>query len=237
MEAGGAYALFDGAESPVTQTFGLGVFEPATESQLDELETFFFERGSPVNHEVSPLAGVECVRLLADRGYHPIELTSILYRPIDTPLESDTRIHVRIADRSEYQTWARVTAEGWAHEVPALLDFLSELGLVTAHKQDSPAWLAYLDGQPIAAAAQTLHEGISHMAGAATIPAARGRGAQLALLSARLRYARDQGCDLALMGATPGSASQRNAERQGFRIAYTRQKWQLPFPPQDRGAT
>ena len=28
-------------------------------------------------------------------------------------------------------------------------------------------------------------------------------------------------------GAEPGSASQRNAERQGFRIAYTRVKWQL----------
>jgi len=29
------------------------------------------------------------------------------------------------------------------------------------------------------------------------------------------------------MGALPGSASQRNAERNGFRIAYTRIKWRL----------
>jgi hypothetical protein len=29
------------------------------------------------------------------------------------------------------------------------------------------------------------------------------------------------------MVAQPGSASQRNAERHGFRIAYTRTKWQL----------
>jgi hypothetical protein len=28
------------------------------------------------------------------------------------------------------------------------------------------------------------------------------------------------------MVATPGSASQRNAERNGFRVAYTRIKWQ-----------
>jgi len=39
--------------------------------------------------------------------------------------------------------------------------------------------------------------------------------------------AESQGCDLAMMCAQPGSASQRNAERQGFRIAYTRIKWQL----------
>ena len=36
--------------------------------------------------------------------------------------------------------------------------------------------------------------------------------------------------DLAMMGAAPGSASQRNAERHGFRIAYTRIKWRLPQP-------
>jgi hypothetical protein len=30
-----------------------------------------------------------------------------------------------------------------------------------------------------------------------------------------------------MMCAEPGSSSQRNAERQGFRIAYTRMKWQL----------
>jgi len=30
-----------------------------------------------------------------------------------------------------------------------------------------------------------------------------------------------------MMVAAPGSASQRNAERNGFRVAYTRTKWQL----------
>jgi hypothetical protein len=30
------------------------------------------------------------------------------------------------------------------------------------------------------------------------------------------------------MCCAPGSASQRNAERHGFRIAYTRTKWQKP---------
>jgi hypothetical protein len=29
-----------------------------------------------------------------------------------------------------------------------------------------------------------------------------------------------------MMGALPGSNSQRNAERNGFQIAYTRTKWQ-----------
>ena len=61
--------------------------------------------------------------------------------------------------------------------------------------------------------------------GSATIPELRRRGLQSALLKERMRYAFEHGCDLAMMVALAGSDSQRNAERQGFRIAYTRIKW------------
>ena len=60
----------------------------------------------------------------------------------------------------------------------------------------------------------------------AEVPRCR-HGLQAALLQERMRYAFDSGCDLAMMVAMPGSDSQRNAERSGFRIAYTRTKWQL----------
>jgi len=58
-----------------------------------------------------------------------------------------------------------------------------------------------------------LNDGVALLVGASTVPAARRRGAQNALLSARLAFAHARGCDLAVMGALPGSASQRNAER------------------------
>ena len=72
-----------------------------------------------------------------------------------------------------------------------------------------------------------IHEGVALFSGAATVPELRRRGLQAALLEARLHYAFEHGCDLAMMVAEPGSDSQRNAERKGFRIAYTRTKWQL----------
>jgi predicted acetyltransferase len=72
-----------------------------------------------------------------------------------------------------------------------------------------------------------VHEDVAVLAGASTIPEARNRGAQNALLSARLRFASENGCKLAMMGASPGSQSQKNAQKNGFNIAYTRIKWQL----------
>src|SRR4030095_16133931 len=54
----GAFAVFDGVDSPITQTFGLGVFEALSASSLNKIEEFFRDRGAPVFHEVSPHAGV-----------------------------------------------------------------------------------------------------------------------------------------------------------------------------------
>jgi len=80
---------------------------------------------------------------------------------------------------------------------------------------------------PGAAGALIIHEGVALFGGAATVPELRRCGLQSALLYERMRYAAEQKCDLAMMVAEAGSNSQRNAERKGFRVAYTRSKWQL----------
>ena len=229
MEAAGALAMFDRPSSPVTQTFGLGMWQPVTAAVLDELEAFFFSRGAAVHHEVSPLAGVEVHALLAERGYKPIELTSVLYRPAGEPLGGavNPRIAVRRIAPDESKLWSEISARGWATEHPELMDFLRDFAGVIGAKADSISFLASIDGSPIAAGSMNVGDGAVLLAGASTVPEGRRQGAQFALLDARLRYAGAHGCDLAMMGATPGSSSQRNAERHGFRIAYTRVKWSL----------
>src|SRR5262249_8522456 len=87
IEVAGAYAMFDTVSSPITQTFGLGVFEKVTADHLKVIEDFFRERGAPVHHEISPLADMALVTLLNERGYEPFEFTSILFRPIPRDIE------------------------------------------------------------------------------------------------------------------------------------------------------
>lgn len=229
IECGGAYAMFDGAESPLTQTFGLGLFEEATDHTLETFETFFKVRGAPVFHETSPLAGSALIELLNKRGYQPIEYTSVLYREIgESFAPPPDNLHVRIVDpNTEGQLWADTAARGWAPEQPDLMDFIRELGTVNAARENPLCFLAEIDGAPGAAGGMTIHDGVALFAGASTVPEMRRRGLQYALLAARMRHALAAGCDLAMMGAAPGSASQRNAERHGFRIAYTRVKWRL----------
>ena len=153
MECGGAYALYDGPQSPVTQTFGLGLFEAASEEILDKLESFFRERASSVWHEVSPLAGTATAELLHARGYKPMEFTSVLYRPLDAtelPCAGDT-INVRTVKGKDADVWAEVNAQGWAPEQPELFDFLRNFGAVNAGRDDFICFLAEHEGTPAAA--------------------------------------------------------------------------------------
>jgi len=42
------------------------------------------------------------------------------------------------------------------------------------------------------------------------------------LIACRLREATRAGCEYAVVSTHPGSGSQRNMERRGFRVAYTK---------------
>jgi GNAT superfamily N-acetyltransferase len=232
IEVAGAYALFNGPESPVTQTFGPGLFAEPTIDDLDHIETFFQKRGAPVNHEVSPLAGVALADVLARRGYRPLELTSVMYKPLTPssgPPASQSQITTRLLAEGEEALWSETSARGW-NANPGLAEFLLALGRVTASCEGAINFFGCLNEKPVATAVVRCDGGVALLAGASTVPEARRQGAQRALLEARLNLAAGRGCDIAMMCAEPGSASKRNAELQGFRIAYTRTKWQLPAP-------
>lgn len=230
IEVAGAYAMYDGVDSPLSQTFGLGVFEPVNAAQLDEVEQFFDTRGAEVFHEVCPLADQSAFALFTERGYQPIEFSNVLYQPIAVDLRlqahRNREISIRLVPKDQVDLWAQTASAGWS-EFAEVAEFMGELNQVVGHS-NSLLFLAELDEEPIAAGAMNIAGDVALLAGASTIPSARRQGAQLALLEERLRYAARQGCTVAMMATLPGSGSQRNAERNGFRIAYTRTKWRKP---------
>lgn len=227
IDVAGVYAMFDGRDSPITQTFGLGIFDEIAEPELQRIESFFEERGAPVFHEVCPLIPSRVLALLTSRNYQPVELSSVLVCPTAARRgHAPDAIAVRRIDQSEIDLWSDVAARGWSSESAELSEIVRDFGRVIGSAAGSHCFLAYRGDQPIAAAALILNGDVGLLAGASTIPEGRKQGAQLALLEARLRFASDSGVPLAMMVAQPGSGSQRNAERQGFRIVYTRTKWQ-----------
>ncbi len=231
IEVAGVYAMFDGIESPLTQTFGLGVFDEITAKELDEIEAFFKKHNAPVFHEVSPMADPSLLGLLDERGYRPFELTSLMFRPLvlddEVTLPKNPNIETRIIGADEIEVFAKTSVSGWSAEMPERESFGLEFCKVSVNSKGASAFIAEIEGKPIATGTLFVCGDVGELGGASTIPEARRQGAQNALLAARLNYAREMGCKIAMMGASPGSQSQRNAEKNGFCIAYTRIKWHL----------
>lgn len=228
---GGVLATFDGIESPLTQTFGLGVFDEITAEKLDEIEAFFKTRNAPVLHEVSPMADASLLNLLNERGYQPVEHSSVLYRRLNTEnqpdLKTNPQIKTRLIEKGEEEIWARTSAKSWATVSPEFAALILEIGLINAHSRNAFPFVGELAGEIISTGMLYIHEAAALLSGAGTIPERRNQGGQTAMLAARLNFAAAQGCKIAAMGALPGSISQRNAEKNGFLTAYTRTKWQL----------
>lgn len=225
-EIAGAYAMFDGVASPITQSFGLGLFEPFRDSQFEQIEQFFTSRGARTAHEICSFAAPSTLSLLSARGYSPIESSVVLVRPTMLRSTADsTRVVVRSVREGEESLYSRIAVQGWTNEAPELAPFIEEFGALATRAKGSHCFVAELDERPIAVGALGMHNGIALFAGACTIPEARRQGAQLALLKARLTFATTLGAQLAMVVTAPGSASHRNAERQGFRPVYTRAKW------------
>jgi hypothetical protein len=231
IEVAGVYAMFDGIKSPSTQTFGLGIFDEITETEMQMLESFFQKHNAPVFHEVSPMVNDSIITLLNERSYQPIELTNVMYRTLDSAnffnLQKNVHISTRIINKDEIDVFAETSVAGWSAEMPEFADFGIELCRVGANSKSILPFIAELGGKPIATGSMSIYDDVAMLCGASTIPESRNQGAQNALLAARLAHAYENGCKIAAMGARPGSQSQRNAEKNDFRVAYTRIKWQL----------
>ncbi|HUQ01937.1 MAG TPA: GNAT family N-acetyltransferase [Kofleriaceae bacterium] len=236
----GTMAVFDGAESPLTQTFGLGMQRPVDDALLAGIEAFFAERGAPTHHEVSPFAGVETFARLVARGYSPIELSTVTVQELaNVPAPPTSALSVRVIDPvADGAAWIETCVAGWATDEAAAA-FMLTIARVNIANRSMTHYIVEDGGTPVGTGSMGVVDGVALLAGASTIPAARGRGAQALLLATRLHDARARGCDVAMMVASVGSQSQRNAERNGFRVAYTRTKWQLPAstPPTGAGGT
>lgn len=228
-EVAGALAMFDTPTSPLTQTFGLGVFENPSEQDFERLEAFFESRGAAVFHEISPLADPAILATLHARGYFPMEVTSLLACPIADVgaaqlQNANPRLSVREVRSNEHDAYTKLAADAWGLP-PEYAAFFETMAEVNRHNEHVVSFIAELDGKPIGSGGLCLSDDVALIAGDSTLAEARGQGAQLALIAARIEFARARGMRLLMMGAAPGSTSQKNGQRCGLKIAYTRFKW------------
>ena len=225
---GSGVAVFTGIDSPITQAVGIGLQGPVSETQIDQLETFYRGFGDAVRVELCPLADKSLTEHFGKRGYRVVDYSNVLLRPFaanDARSKTPKEISVEKIGTAQADLWTEIVARGFAEQVSVTTDLLEALKLFV-YAAGSECYLARVAGQPAGGAALGFRKGIASLSGASTLPEFRNRGVQTALLQTRLAKGKGQGCELAMSIAHPGSVSHSKLERQGFRVAYTRVKFQ-----------
>ncbi|QFP77267.1 GNAT family N-acetyltransferase [Deinococcus sp. AJ005] len=182
-----------------------------TPEELAEFEAFCTEQDQPATIHLLSAFAAAGLPLLTARGYVlDYVLHAYVHGLAHLPEQSLTQIRTE-----EAEAWATLAARGFG---PGAEEIMS----LVAHAPGTQLFVADVDGLPAATAALSAVEGVAAFHGTATLPEFRGRGVQSALLAHRLRIAAQAGADLASVFVTPGTGSERNVERAGFRLVGAR---------------
>jgi ribosomal protein S18 acetylase RimI-like enzyme len=226
---GSGYAIFAGADNPYSRVVGLGLDGPVGEAAFEQCEAFYQQHNTQPAFSLCPLADPTLLEHLNRRGYQVEMFMHVWYRPL-VPDEAfpvpPSGIFVRAIEPEEADLWTLVAFRGGLDSDEAL----SNASVIIApypYMAHTRCWLAWRNREPgahepVGAATLGIHDGVASLFGASTRVPYRRLGIQAALLDARLAAAVGAHCEVAVVHTEPGSGSQRNVERLGFRLAYTR---------------
>ena len=218
----GGMAFFGGPAYPANQIVGMGLYGEVTLHDVDRVEYFFRTRGVPSTIVVSPLADSGMLAILGQRGYRIAEFNSVLVRRI-APHDSCMPLAGIAVERVSEETagpWARAIAQGFSDVVPVSDDIFAGFACLPLALN----FMARIHGVVAGGCSGRIipEARIAALYGTATLPEFRRRGVQSALIARRLYEAALAGSEYAVVSTQPGSGSQRNMERRGFRVAYTK---------------
>jgi len=208
---------------------GLGLHEPVSHETLDALVAHYRGRVPGFAINLSPFAEPPSLEgPLAERGFATFFHHLKWWRddaPHDAPASAIT---VRRAHAEDAHAWGKLAAE--------ILEQSPAHAAWSAHVVGRPGWwhgFAVHDDTPIGVAALFVADGAAWLGMAATLAAHRRRGAQHALMAARIAEARAMGARLMTLETAPDwpdvpGESLRNARRAGFHPAYERPSWIWP---------
>jgi hypothetical protein len=221
----GGHMIFAGLGSPIGRATGVGLDRPLTAEDLDRVEAFYRQHNAPSQVDLCPLHEPAVFELFKERGYGIAELNNVLYRKLEAAEnfpEAPAGCEIRPSRLEE------ADAAGAIVERAFFPDGAPEAfaGLIAPFYQmeGALAFVARVAGKLVACGTGLVipEHRVFALCGAGTMLEFRGRGLQTALLRARMAAAVRAGCEYAVVVTQGGTTSQRNAERLGFRVAYSK---------------
>jgi GNAT superfamily N-acetyltransferase len=222
----GGHMIFAGLGSPIGRAVGLGFDRVITPDDIDQLEAFYRSHEAPSQIDLCPVHEPSILELFKQRGYSAAELNNVLWRRLrrDEQFAAAPRgIDVRRGKSEEAEIFADIVARSF-HEQGEIPTGFHAMLAPLYQVPGAIVFVASVGQTPVGAGAGLIipeHKLVA-LFGAGTLHEHRGKGIQTALLNARLKLAAEAGCEIAVIVTQGGSVSQRNCERLGFRVAYSK---------------
>lgn len=221
LEVAGGCAIFVGPESPLSHAVGIGLQGPVAPHDLHQIETFFRIRNCKVSIDLCPLVDPAFLGALTDRGYRPTEFNNVLVKRLaGAAIAFVPRVRRALAEEADL--WSYTVGHGFFEQAHLTTEEM-DVGRAIFSMPGALCYLAVTEaGEPAGGGAAALRDGLATLFADSTLSRFRRCGFHAELISARLNEALAQGCDLATASTLPGSTSQRNYERLGFEVVYTK---------------
>jgi GNAT superfamily N-acetyltransferase len=222
-QVGSGFAIFEKPDSPINRCGGLGFDGPVSLADIEAVEAFYKSHHEAARISLCPLADPSLLEILKARRYCLDKYYTVLVRALPepcAPVEVPPGILIRRTSPELAGVWLDTVARGFsAPDEPdqALYDILSP----NFYAANAVTFLAYSGNEPAGGGGMYLHANTVEFGSASTLLAYRRRGIQTALLQVRMQTARQEGCDLGIVLASPGSHSQRSIQRLGFEVVYS----------------
>ncbi|GGA38190.1 GNAT family N-acetyltransferase [Psychrobacillus lasiicapitis] len=194
---------------------------------LEDIITFYKKNAINFRFEITPMNSSELLfRALTDKGYYHsgfhasfigecVENRGQIYQP---------DIEVCHLNQDDFDLFASIYVNGFG--LPSCI----QNGIKQNNEVlfDVPGWqfyVAYVKGMPAGVAVLFVQDKMATLAAAATLPEYQGRGVQSTLIQKRIQVAFEKGAKYITSEAAFGSASHRNMEGAGLKLAYTKALW------------
>jgi GNAT superfamily N-acetyltransferase len=221
----GGHMIFAGLGSPIGRAVGMGFAAPLTAAEMDELENFYYSRKAPSQVDYCPLTDPSLLELTKQRGYGIAELNNVLVRRLDRAEKFPARpgFTIRAGKPEEALAFSSIVRRSFFPDGGEPEGF-DEMMCPMFAFPGSLTFVAEVDSQLVATGAGLIipEHKIVGLYGAGTLKDFRGRGLQTAMLERRMQVAAEAGCEYAVIVTLGGTTSMRNAERLGFRVAYSK---------------
>ncbi len=227
----GGWMCRAGPGSWANSTMGAGLAGEVTAREVQELIDFYSVANLEPRIEVCPIAHPSLIEHLGRAGFIIKCFENVFFRPlrrdetITAPSPAPPDLRIRVVERTDpddVELFAQASIDPFLPDGAVITEAMLDTTRRVARHDRCVCLIAELDAKAVSTGAMEDHGHVVALFGLSVLKDYRRRGIQQAMMAWRLNEAARRGAKFATIGARPGIATERNARRMGFQVAYTK---------------